>query len=317
MRAVIKIQQGLLPAQVDTGILSDFYKEEKEKKSSQAFCLKSFFPNTIHTSLCQIPSYDLTRTSTGRMIVHKGPSILTLKKEYRSIIQSVYGKRGKIVSLDFSSLEPRVALNAFNSNIPFEGNDIYSFLNKEFFGSMISDRYHLKEIVSSYIHGYGDKSLQTVLKNQIRGAPTDKGIPLEGHRNHVSEVSAYLEGLFGKMKLQADFHDYMSKNGYIRNFFGRRLYGIKKNLEYSHYIQSTASDLSMFVFSDIIQFCKNNDYLIRPVFLIHDAILLDVPVDVVDGDDINEIARMFSDSIQSKYFSSLQLKIPFKLSVDY
>lgn len=324
--SIRKINKHILPVKINQDKLSSYISKEIPLKSSQSWSLKSFFPQRKTSMTYQQSLYDFSRTETGRLLINSGPEILTLKKEYRDIIQSVFDSNGLIVSLDFSSLEPRVAINS-NTNsdsIAISESDVYSLINKQFFNNSISDRYILKELVSSYIHGYGIQSVQSVLlKNNLypksvqTQASTPRLPPQGGHMGFDVQISAYLEGLFGRERFMTSLNSSNSSRKHFLNYFGRRLFHSKR-LDYSHYIQSTGSDLSIFVFSDILEQVQTSfDGLVRPIFLIHDAIMLDVCSDVISESDILNFVSRIESGIGQKYFSGSELRIPFRLSLGF
>ena len=66
------------------------------------------------SGLMQPVVYDQMGSITGRLTVSSGPQILTLKREYRSILKP--SRRGRrLLMADFVSHEPRVALVIGNS----------------------------------------------------------------------------------------------------------------------------------------------------------------------------------------------------------
>ena len=62
-------------------------------------------------------------TSTGRLRVVAGPKVLTLPQKLRRAFVSRFGPSGRLVSIDFVSLEPRVALAAIGKHV---AGDVYA-----------------------------------------------------------------------------------------------------------------------------------------------------------------------------------------------
>ena len=88
-----KLLGELSAAKICPETLLKFFK--KESNSSLKTCLKTFKPDS--DGFAKEVVYDQASTSTGRLVVKHGPSILTLPARYRSIIKSRYD-RGRIVS---------------------------------------------------------------------------------------------------------------------------------------------------------------------------------------------------------------------------
>ena len=95
---------------------------EVEKNASIKNTLATFKPEKSYTRNI---SYSTTSNVTGRLVVETGPNILTLPKKNRSIITSRF-KEGKILSVDFSSLEPRLCLKLAGKDADI---DIYEHIN--------------------------------------------------------------------------------------------------------------------------------------------------------------------------------------------
>ena len=82
--------------------------------------------------------------------------------------------------------------------------------------------------------------------------------------------------------------------GRILNYYGRPLYFSRSDdhLLVSHYIQSTGVDVCLSGFSNVIEKIKRSKMRSVPIFLIHDALLLDVPDDELPM--INELTHVGS-----------------------
>ena len=100
----------LRPAKIDL----EFFSEIKDNlPSSKSFVVREGFLAT--------PRYSRCGTTTGRLTIKKGPQILTMKKEYRSMLNNAK-------QVDFSSMEPRLLL-ATQGKFP-EG-DLYEWIANE------------------------------------------------------------------------------------------------------------------------------------------------------------------------------------------
>jgi hypothetical protein len=119
-----------------------------------------------------VPKYVLDETVTGRMKIKSGPNILLLPKKYRDILTSRFGSNGSIWYLDFTSLEPRVALSvkSYIGNHSLIGSvpliqlldlrtddplpkDVYSLALKTLKLSSEVSRDDIKQIVLSQLYG--------------------------------------------------------------------------------------------------------------------------------------------------------------------
>lgn len=196
-------------------------------------------------------------TVTGRLTVKEGPRILTLPKRCRNILKSSFSS-GKIVSVDFCNLEPRLALHLLNKS---NNEDIYEYFRDKI--SFNVDRSVIKRAVISIL--YGAKS------------------------NNLADLThARSEEVFDMLKDYFDIPKLLSiaekgKNYlFRRNFFGRPLHNIKEikeNIIVNNYIQSTAVDISLKCFTELSNTINKN--LCKPLYVLHDAIILDVSSDYI------------------------------------
>lgn len=198
--------------------------------------------------------YDRFGTRTGRLTVESGPQILTIKKEHRSILRSRYGDDGSIVMLDCRAMEARVVL--YEAGKRCELLDMYSQLGEE----LNIERDTVKAIVISELYGSSRKALKERL-----GLDDDRlnhAIAMVKQHFNVNEL---------RTKLKIEF----TKTGAITNKYGRSVI-INDPLDhiiFNSYVQSTGADVVMFVFNSVIEQFSD---IVVPLFLIHDAIVLDV-----------------------------------------
>lgn len=214
--------------------------------------LKRFKPES--GSMSPKTVYNLAGSITGRLTVLSGPNILTLKKSYRSIFSSRF-KNGKIVQVDISSLEPRIALSIAKKKAP---DDIYSFVRDEVLGGKIS-RNQAKVAVLSCIYGGGAWSIAKQLSDDV-----------DPH-SVMTEVKSYFDIPRLLNKLKSEYNN----TGMIKSLYGRPIKSGDSLV--NHYLQSTGVDVSFDVFRSIIRMLdkslENNEYC--PVYVIHDAIVID------------------------------------------
>lgn len=237
-----------------------------EKNPTTRSTLQSFIP--CEDQKCKRVVYDQLSTITGRLKVSSGPRILTLPKEARNIIKSS-SPEGKIKMIDFVSLEPRIALALASRPAPA---DIYSDINSSIFGgSFDRDKIKLLSIAALY------------------GAQEDTFINLSGmQRSDAWKVMADMRSYFNIRHVQAKLQSQLAELGYIMNAFGRRIRPKKEapRILYNYYIQSTAVDAALLGFSDLIDRAREAGVEIEPLFVIHDALMVDVKNYQKKHDDI-------------------------------
>lgn len=218
--------------------------------------------------------YTGTETKTGRLKVISGPNILHLKKEYRDMIVSAHGAhgdRGKIVYLDYSSLEPRILLCVSNpSLIGSLPQDIYSKMLADLNLSEKIPRTVAKTAILAALYGQKEENTIKTLSNYIGSA-----------EDFLHLVNDY----FGIESLKEKLAGDLLKTGgrYILNRYGRPIFceDTKPYALLNYYVQSTAVDVAMLGFLNIINRLKEKSLLdkIRPIFILHDALFLDIHED--------------------------------------
>lgn len=239
-----------------------------------------------------VPEYSLCESVTGRMKIKSGPNILLLPKKFRDIIVSRFGKDGAIWYLDFTSLEPRVALSVksyissglligsvphiklldFTNSEPLP-KDIYSLALKTLKLSAEVSRETIKQIVLSQLYGQAKSlTIETLEKHNVRDP---------------DEVVEMVNDFFGIDTLrQFILQGYQKTSGaFLRTFYGRHLTPEdgKPHALLNYYVQSTAVDVALLGFQKILQKLSETPgafQVIVPIFLLHDALILDVHKDV-------------------------------------
>ncbi len=210
------------------------------------------------------PTYYNRDTKTGRLRVVSGPSVLRLKKEHRSILKSQFGPDGSLFYLDYKSLEPRVALatNNFSREIP---PDIYSFV-----------------LDSLNIHTIKRDSVKQVVLSQLFGASDDTIIESLNGLENAQDFIKLISEFFGLASMRANLMEQLKlHNGRgFRNYYGRWVdcSDAHPYMLINYFIQSTAVDVAMLGFNSVIEFIRNSNLqkIIVPVFVLHDALILDV-----------------------------------------
>ncbi len=255
-----KLLFGLSRAKIDSNKLKKL--QTNCKSASISSSLQKFSPNAEGFS--SVPVYSQTSTISGRLTVDKGPNILTLKKEYRSIIKSRY-ENGKIISVDFSSLEPRVLIEHNGTSCK---DDIYSFISESVFNSTLS-RDISKKLTLGVLYGLGTTKFSEVI--------TDASIEeIQGYTNKIRD--------FFKIKsLERSLSSNMS-DGMIENIFGRKVpvKGDPMYIVVNRFIQSSAADAALLSFSYLCDQIEDRNLDALPIFLIHDAVIFDVHPESID-----------------------------------
>jgi DNA polymerase I-like protein with 3'-5' exonuclease and polymerase domains len=216
--------------------------------------------------------------------VKSGPQILTLKREHRDLVVPSM-PNGKIMYVDFAALEARVLL--YEAGGQCSDVDLYGMIARDLFGGTVS-RDAVKLAVISELYGSGKHTLGETL--QISGDPLDRFI-------------AKIKGFFKTNDLKARVKDQYVKLGYIRNRHGRMV-KIDEPIDrifVNSYAQSTGVDVSLLGFNELLKSLKHTKC--RPLFVLHDALIVDVPEESVD-----ELMQIESVKVPG-YVQSFKLKV--------
>ena len=232
---------------VDKDSLKNIIKSEQNPTVKST--LKSFFP--AQDDYCHKIRYNRNKTVTGRLVVESGPQVLLLPKKNKNIFKSRY-QNGKIIWVDFISLEPRFTKLLFSSETE---KDLYSQILESV--SLDLSREQVKIAVLSIIFGAG---LSKLTETFGRDALLIK-----------KKISSFF-----KLEDVLELIEKSKKEEY-RNYFGRPLKIKKKakNVLINNYIQSSSVDVSLMGFSKLIKSCENIRSL-KPLAVVHDALVLDI-----------------------------------------
>lgn len=217
--------------------------------------IRSFEPN--RKGLAPPVVYDRFKTLTGRLTVHSGPQILTLKREHRSMLRSAYGDQGSVMALDFAALEARILLYEYGRKC--DEVDLYGMIAKE----LGYDRKAIKGAVIAKLYGMNDWAL-------------GKHLGIEGR-----ELQTFLQKFdvhFSTDELLKRVKAQFVATGKLANRYGRPVTVDEPldNIFISYYGQSTGVDVTMLGFNHVVETLRQTAPRTRPLFLLHDAILLDV-----------------------------------------
>jgi hypothetical protein len=193
---------------------------------------------------------------TGRLIVNSGPRILVLPKKYRNIIISRY-KEGRVVTLDYKSLEPRLILETQGLH---GKDDIYADICERYLNG-IATRKQAKIVTIMLLYGAGRAAMSKA--SGLVGPLLD---------SVIANVTTY----FQLRELEKKLLDEVRAFGMIKNFYGRPVQVNDRKNVVNLYAQSSAVDAVMLGFSNAITLIKDKKYDIVPTFIIHDMLVLDV-----------------------------------------
>lgn len=268
----------LVPAKINV-VKYKLYSMEKENVAS----LIGWKPN--QQGFVDVPEYTLCESVTGRMKIKSGPNILLIQKKLRDIITSRFGRDGSIWYLDYSSLEPRVALSVMRqsslnwlSSTPLpvvELNtdplpiDIYTYALKKLRVSREVPREAIKQVVLSQLYGQAKSTtIETLEKYGVKRA---------------DEIVEMINEFFGidhlRQVILQSFQE--TQGGFLRTYYRRHLTPeeSKPHALLNYFIQSTAVDVALMGFEQILRRLKDipdSNKIIAPIYLLHDALILDV-----------------------------------------
>ncbi len=249
-----KTLQKLVPARTCDKRIGN-YIEQNSSGPSTVSAIKSFIPDK--DGFAPLPSYSQTSTATGRLTVKKGPSILTLPAKCRDLIRTRH-KHGRIIQLDFVSLEPRIAKYVAGLDAP---EDIYKDMCESLFNGSI-DRKTAKLSTLSALYGVSSKRLDSFLG------------PGKNGKHIIRSVRRY----FGLDRLESELKNKMIAQRNIENALGRPLFPdtTSSHVLVSHYIQSTGVDVALCGFHELLQNFEVLGIKVDPLYVIHDALVIDV-----------------------------------------
>lgn len=272
------VLRSLQPVAID----SQLWREKIATGEGNVPALQSFKPN--ENGFARSVSYDRFKTLTGRLTVESGPQILTLKRDQRDIMRSRYGDQGGIYALDFANLEARILLYEYNRQC--NNVDLYGVIAKE----LGYDRKAIKGAVISELYGSSKWAL-------------GKHLGIEG--KELNEFVKKVKDYFNTGELLERVKTQFLATGKVINRYGRPI-TIDEPLDHifiSYYGQSTGVDVTMLGFKQVVDIMQKNTPKSCPVFLLHDAMFLDV-----HNDDLSIIQ-----AIKSVRVKGYIQKFPFKL----
>lgn len=220
--------------------------------------LESFEP--LDDGLSRPIQYDRYSSKTGRLTVKSGPNIMILKKGYRNILKSSF-KNGKIIQLDYSSFEARLALGLAGRKTDLI--DVYTYISDALFGGTLK-RDACKTMVLGVLFGMGVEAMAKL-------AGIDK--------NFAKTAKKKIKDYFNFKKTVQPLIETAENHGSIKNFYGRKIMAdsLLPGKLFNLLVQSTGVDASLLGFSAFIKAALENQLEVRPLFVLHDALILDCP----------------------------------------
>ena len=276
-----RVLSALRPAKVDPGRWG-------ELSAAGLPNAEGFRPN--RSGYAAVPTYDRFGTRTGRMTITDGPNILLLKREARDVVRSSFPD-GRVCSLDFRALEHRLVLA--EAGISSDADDLYGDIAAEVLGGRAS-RDAVKTAVIAELYGVS----RSVLRSRL-GVPDDV-------------LDSFIGGIrrhFGIEQLRARLKSGIT-GGRIRNRCGRPV-SVPENrddLLVNSYAQSSGVDVALQGFDEVLHRLGTDG--VRPLFVLHDALILDVRADRLD--DVAAVDRVEVSSYDKPFplkFEHLDAKV--------
>ena len=212
-------------------------------------------------------SYNRTKTVTGRLVVDKGPQVLLLPRDMKSVLKSRY-ENGSIVWVDFVSLEPRFAKLLCAGSAE---RDIYT------------------DVMNEYSLECGREKVKAAILSTLFGAGLSKLTEIVGREAII--IKKAIDEYFSLDSILRMTGDY--RGGLIKNHFGRPIH-LKKsasNVAVNNFIQSSSVDVSLIGFSRLVQDSRMPSS-VKPLCVIHDALVLDVR-----NDDIPQLDEIINEGL--------------------
>lgn len=245
-----KFLDGLHRAKIDAGSLRDLISARSENDTKT---IESFLP--ARDGFARPIKYNMCGTVTGRLTVESGPHVLTAHHSVRNCIRSSY-QHGKIYYVDFTSMEPRIAMIVAGKRAP---EDVYNDILEEF-------------------PDLSRESAKLVLLTALYGGQPAKIAESIGDISLAKKALSFVRSHFDVPKLERNLAD-QAESGIVKNALGRPLREAVKNqrVRTNYFLQSSAAELSILLFSRL---CSRFPEGVKPLFVIHDALIVDVSQEV-------------------------------------
>jgi len=258
---------GLGQCKIDIKSLYKVLDSESENGSS----LRSFIPDS--SGFIPKVMYSQISSCSGRLTVKSGPSILTLRKDRRKFFRSAK-HNGNIVQVDFVSLEPRVALS-LSKNYP--KGDVYEKIRRDVLDSSVT-RDVAKIATIGSLYGMSASRMSSVIS--VEDISLCKTI--------LKKIREY----FKIPDIEKSLKKESKISGKILSHYGKEMSVDQEpgHILVNRFIQSTSSDAAILGFSLFREMISKAEIDASPVFVIHDALILDVC-----GEDVEKLKLLTSE----------------------
>ena len=239
--------------------------------------------------------YNGTDKITGRMYVKDSNfSLQTLSKKLRDLI--IAEKDCVLIEFDYDYFEYFLLSQICNLNL--EG-DPHLEMSKMVFKDELH-RNQGKGINYGLLYG---QSIDNIIKGLM-----DEGIEVnEELKNTLYEIIKPLE------KFKAKLLKELIKQGYIYNYFSRKIYVEKDYACLNNYIQSTATDLFIIKLQKLRVLLKKYPNINRIVLQNHDSVLLNLNIETIEESSIvDDIIKLLEEK-ENKLYG----KVSFKYGYDW
>lgn len=258
--------------------------EALRKENPTDSVLSSFEPEDYDTGECEVSTYSKSGSVTGRLVCLSGANPLRLKRVFRDkmLVSKWQKEGGKVVSLDYAALEPRVILwlNAIRQGVKDRSptTDLYQGIADTWLAGHGISREVIKTVILSLLYGASIGTIKLKLGNDMQ-------------HEQVRDLVLLIQEKFclQELKRQLIYEATNNDNGktMIFNAFGRPIFlddveedgGNISSFLVNYWTQSTAVDVALLGFQKIFDRINSSEAVsewIRPLGVLHDALLLDI-----------------------------------------
>ena len=249
-------------------------KINEERLKSYAANKNNTLMQTIYSNVCEgyiNQPYNGTDKITGRMYaIDCGFSLQTLPSKFKDFI--IPESDCILVEIDYNYFEYNLLSQICDFKVD---EDPHIRLSQIIFG----DKEHRtigKKINYSFIYG---KALKTTIKDISDSFP-DIILDEEDIKEKLKDVLSSIDEL--KKRLKKEF----KQNGFIFNYYKRRIIPKKEWALVNNYIQSTAADFVILKIDKLIQLFKDYNSDNKIILQNHDSILFNLNIKDIDNTDM-------------------------------
>ena len=281
-------------------IIPALIKHKEYKKLKNAFI--NALPNHISNDGRVHANFINTGTVTGRLS-SANVNMQQIPKNDEINLRSCFiaSPKTKFITLDYKQEELRLAAFVANDEDMIkayeEGLDLHLLTANKIFSLGLTEE-ELIDGTTAY-----NKAKIKYSKERDKAKATVFGILFGAGKENLSgrlqitpkEAQEIIDGyfkVFPKVKKYIDeTHNEVRKQGFVKNYYGRRRHFKKVNWGYSNNvyrqsfnfkIQGFAADLLRVAMGNIRKFLREHNFEARFIFTVHDEITLEVPEDKVD-----------------------------------